>query len=371
MLARIVNLAYKDLIQITRDRLLASFIVLGSTFQLVLLALATSRDVAGLPMGVHDLDKSQQSRALVTALDNTKELYWSQVLDSMEQADDLLDSGEITIAVIIPQGFASDLAAGRRPQVQVLADGTNVWAGSTVVSVAEGVIAHFGRTLVLEKTGHSVPALLALRPTVRFNEDLSGKYFAIPAELGLLVYMVTLLVSAAGIARERELGTLEQLMVTPMRRVELIAGKAIPAVVIPFVDFLMMLAITVWVFHIPLRGSPFLLMGLTLLFIVAELGFGLVISAVSANQQQTLLFVFLLGILDMAFSGYLVAVENMPSVLRFASNFSPIHHYLIIVRGVMLKGATLSDLWPQTLALAALGAGILTLTFRSLRKRLD
>jgi ABC-2 type transport system permease protein len=371
MLARIVNLAAKDFIQITRDRILISFTVLGMAFQLVLLALATSREVAELQMGILDLDKSQQSRTLITALDNTKELYQSQVFDSVEQADDLLDGGEIVVAVIIPQGFASDLAAGRQPQVQILADGSNVWAGSTVVRVTEGVISRFGQAVVLEKVGHSTPALLELRPKIHFNEDLSGKYFAIPAELGLIVYMVTLLVSAAGIARERELGTLEQLMVTPLRRVELIVGKAIPAVVVAFVDFLMMLAITVWVFHIPLRGSLFLLMALTLLFIVSELGFGLVISAISANQQQTVLFVFMLGILDMAFSGYLVAVENMPSALRFASNFSPIRHYLIIVRGIMLKGATLSSLWPQTLALVALGTGILTLTFRSLHKRLD
>ena len=371
MVARIINLALKDFIQIARDRFLASFIVLGMLFQLVLLALATSRDVAALPMGVLDMDKSRQSRALVTSLDNTKELAWTHVVESEQQANELLDKGEITLAVIIPQGFAADLVAGRRPQVQVLADGANVWAGSTVVNTAEGVITHFGQTVLVERMGYSASALLELRPTVRFNSELSGKYFAIPAELGLIVYMVTLLVSAAGIARERELGTLEQLMVTPLRRVELIIGKAIPAVVVAFVDFLMMLAVTVWVFRIPMRGSLLLLMGLTLLFIIAELGFGLMISAISVNQQQTLLFVFMLGILDMAFSGYLVAVENMPAVLRFISNFSPIRHYLIIIRGVMLKGATLGDLWPQWLALVALGAGILTLTFRSLRKRLD
>jgi ABC-2 type transport system permease protein len=371
MLARIVNLAAKDLIQIARDRLLSSFVFLGMAFQLVLLALATSRDIAELQMGVLDLDKSRQSRALITALDNAKELNWSRVLDSIEQADALLDSGEITVAVIIPQGFASDLAAARQSQVQVLADGSNIWAGSTVVSVAEGVIARFGQAIVVEKFGHSAETLLELRPKVLFNKELRGKYSAIPAELGLIVYMVTLLVSAAGVARERELGTLEQLMVTPLRRVELIVGKAIPAVVVAFVNFLVMLAITVWMFHIPMRGSLFLLSALTLLFIIAELGFGLVISAISANQQQTLLLVFLLGILDMAFSGYLVAVENMPTALRFISNFSPIRHYLVIIRGVMLKGATLSSLWPQTLALVALSAGILTLAFRGLRKRLD
>ena len=371
MIARIINLATKDFIQIARDRVLASFIVLGMIFQLVLLALATSRELAELPMGILDLDNSPQSRTLAAELDNTKELHWLQALDSIKQADDLLAKGEIILAVIIPRGFAADLAAGRPAQVQILADGSSVWASSTVVRVAEGVIARFGQAVIQKRTGYSGSALLELRPAVRFNEDLSGKYFAIPAELGLIVYMVTLLVAASGIARERELGTLEQLMVTPLRRVELIVGKAIPPVVVAFADFLMMLAITVWVFHIPMRGSLFLLMALTLLFIIAELGFGLVISAISANQQQTLLFVFMLGILDMAFSGYLVAVENMPSALRFASNFSPIRHYLIIVRGVMLKGAALSSLWPQTLALAGLGTGILTLTFRSLRKRLD
>jgi ABC-2 type transport system permease protein len=184
--------------------------------------------------------------------------------------------------------------------------------------------------------------------------------------------MVTLMVAAIGIARERELGTLEQLLVTPVTSLELIIGKAILAMVIACVDFLLLLSLTVWGFNIPLRGSVWLLLSLTLLFITVELGWGIMISAIARDQQQALLFVFLLAMTEMVFSGYMVSVDNMPPLLRVASNLFPIKHYLIIVRHIMLKGVALQHIWMEAAALIVLGIGSLTATFLILgRRRVD
>jgi ABC-2 type transport system permease protein len=189
--------------------------------------------------------------------------------------------------------------------------------------------------------------------------------------LSLIVHIVTLTVASVGIVRERETGTLEQLMVTPLSRIELIVGKATLPTLVAFVNYLVMLAIVVFGFGVPVRGSVPLLLAVTLLFIMAQLTWGLVISAVSATQQQAILLIFMIAILNVAFSGYLVAVENMPLPMQLASNFFPIRHYLSMMRGIMLKGATLANLQPQLTALTGLGIASLIVSVRSFRKRLE
>jgi ABC-2 type transport system permease protein len=203
------------------------------------------------------------------------------------------------------------------------------------------------------------PPTIELRADVQYNVSLTSRAFTISAQVGFIVYQVALTVASVGLARERELGTLEVLIVMPLRRLELIAGKAIPAVLVAAVNFGLMLGVVVHGLGIPMRGSLGLLVGLTVLFSVAEVSYGLLISSVAGTQQQAILFVFVLAMLDMAFSGYLVRVENLPPVLRMVSRLVPLSHYLAIVRGIMLKGAGIGALWPHGLAIA--GAGILVM----------
>ena len=223
----------------------------------------------------------------------------------------------------------------------------------------------------LSTGGNPLGLTLDLRTIIRFNQELRHSYYLLPAQLAVVVQIVTLLVASVGIVRERETGTLEQLMVTPIRRIELIIGKATLPAFVAFVDYLAMLAIVVGVFGVPLRGSLPLLLAVTLLFILAQLIWGLVISAISATQQQAFLLVFMLGILNIGFSGYLVAVENMPLLMRWASSFFPIRHYLSAMRNIILKGAALSDIGPQVTALFLLGIASLIVSMRSFRKRLE
>jgi ABC-2 type transport system permease protein len=200
---------------------------------------------------------------------------------------------------------------------------------------------------------------------------MNHSYYLLPSQLSLIVLIVTLLVSSVGIVRERETGTLEQLMVTPLRRVELIVAKATLPTIVAFVDFVAMLAMTVLVFGLPIRGSIVLLLAVTLVFIMVQQTWGLVISVVSATQQQAVLLIFMMGILSVAFSGYLVSVQNMPMVMQWVSKLFPISHYLSMLRAIMLKGANITHIGPQLSALALLGVANLVISVRSFRKQLE
>ena len=370
MMLRIGNLIVKELIQFRRDRLLTLFILLAPALQLLLLAQAIERGINEQPVVIVDLDRSYQSRQLVVKLDNTEELQVQFRVDSPDEMRNLLDEGGARLAVVIPAGFGRDLAAARStPSVQIIADATNTIAASITMSAASGVIARFGADLAADK-GIVVPEFIDFRSNVRFNPTMDVRAYSIPAQLGFITYQVTLAVAALGLARERELGTLEQLMVAPLRRFELTVGKGAPAIAIGGGNFLLMWVISLTVFQVPMNGSAPLLTALTLLFITAEVSWGLVISAISRTQQQAILFVFIQAMVDMTFSGFMVPVKNMPQLLQVISRFVPLQHYLSIVRGIMLKGAGLGELWPNVVALILLSAGMGLIALRSVSRRL-
>lgn len=377
MWGRISNLVIKDLQQFLRDRVLLSFVLIGPTLLLLMLGQGTATETSHLPMAIVDEDRTSASRQLIVALENLDELDALHHLDDVEEAAQLLDGGRITLAVVIPRGFGAALESPReRASIQLLVDGSNIVAAYAAIGAAEGTINDFGQEIIVErgelpKGGNPSLAQLNMRTTTRFNQEMKHGYYLLPAQLSVVVHVVTLLVASVGIVRERETGTLEQLMVTPLRRLEFIIGKATLPTIVAFVDFLAMLGIVVWVFGVPVRGSLTLLLALTLLFIMAQLTWGLVISALSATQQQAVLLIFMIGILNVGFSGYLVAVENMPLLMRWASAFFPIRHYLSAMRSIMLKGATANDLVPQLFALTALGIASLVLSVRSFRKQLE
>jgi ABC-2 type transport system permease protein len=371
MFDHVGNLIVKELIQFRRDRILAGFILLAPMLQLILMAQTTERGIVGQPVVVLDLDRSRLSRRLVTGLDNTEELAVQYHVDGMDRVRDLLDQGKARLAVIIPADFASLTANGPSPnQIQILADATNTVAASTVIGAASGVVDRFSTDLA-GSSGMIVPQLVDFRSDIPFNPTMDVRAFTIPAQLGFITYQVTLAVASLGLARERELGTLEQLLVSPLRRFELTLGKGIPAVAIGFLNFLAMYTISTGLFAVPMNGSMALLLGLSLLFITAVVSWGLVISAVSRTQQQAILFVFIQAMVDMTFSGFLVPVKNMPPVLQMISRFVPLQYYLSIVRSIMLKGAGLNVLFPQALALAGLSLIMGFVAVRVVARRLD
>jgi len=375
---RIWNLVLKELKQFRRDWLMTTFILTLPVLQLILLAHATGSSISDLGVAVLDHDRSSASRRLTTALDNREELDIRHHPADLAGTHRLLDRGEATLVVVIPAGFAADLSAvSRTPGVQLIADASNSVPAGYALGAARDGIAAFAADLAKEtgvlplRSRKNLVSPIELRTTVHYNPTFNFRFFSVPAQVGFIIYQVTLTVASIGLARERELGTLEQLMVMPLRRIELIVGKAIPALIIGALNFLFMLAIAAFAFEVPLRGSLSLLFALTLLFIVVEISYGILISSIARTQQQAILFVFVLAMVDMAFSGYMVRVKNLPAALQVVAQIVPFHHYLTIIRGVMLKGAGLDALWPHAAAMALMGLLVTIVAVRSLSRSLD
>ncbi len=371
MLSRIRNLVRKEIILIVRDWLMTAFILTLPVLQLVLLARATGSRIADQCVAVLDLCRSSMSRQLVAALDARRELSICCYPSTLAETHRLLDRGDATLVVIIPADFASDAVdAARTPRVQIIADAASHVPASSALGAAQRALADFSADRAAER-GLAARPPIDLRTTVRFNPTFNTKFFTVPAQVGFIVYQVTLVVASVGLARERELGTLEQLMVMPLSRVELVIGKAIPALVIGMLNFLFMLAVAVLGLHVPMRGSLCLLFALTFVFVIAQIGYGVFISGIARTQQQAILLVFVLAMVDMTFSGYLVEVENLPIGLQAVAQLVPFHHYLMIIRGVMLKGVGFGALWPHAAAMLIAGLSVTAVAVRGLRWGLD
>jgi len=354
MIQRVATILVKELLQFRRDRILMLFILLVPVLQLVLMAQAVSRNIDAQSVVVMDLDHSRWSRQLAVSLDNAEELEVRYYAEGNDEVRRLLDEGRARLAVVIPAGFAQSLIEpGASQPIQLIVDGSNVVVAATTLGAAAGVAGRFSADLAAG-LGLTAPVLVDFRTSIRFNPTMDFRDYTIPAELGFIIYQVTLAVASLGLARERELGTMEQLMVTPIRRLELTLGKGLPAICVGALNFAVMWAVGRLIFGVPMNGSLLLLAALTLLFIIAVVGWGLFISAVSQTQQQAILFVFIQALTEITLSGFLVPAKNMPAVLQFFSRFSPLGHYLEIIRSLTLKGAGLEALWPEALALALL-----------------
>jgi ABC-2 type transport system permease protein len=375
MLTRIWSLATKELIQLWRDKLILIFVMLGPVSELALVAWATSGDIDHLPTAIVDRDHTASSRALVQALENTDTFDADYYPLNEGEARDLVDSGTALVAVLIPPDFEECLLALDKPaQLQVILDGAEPSAARVAEMSAQGAVAAFAQQIALERFGDLVAQwgeVIRVDMRVWFNEELKTSNYEVPSELGFMLVGVALMLASLGIARERELGTLEQLMVTPLRSTELIFGKALPVLFLSYLNFIIMLALVVFVFKVPMRGSWSLLLGIALFYLLIEMVWGLMISAVSKTQVQALLLAFMLMMVEVVFSGYAFPVENMPWLLQRIANFVPIKHWLIILRDILLKGAGLDTLWRELVSLAALGLAINIITILFLRRRLE
>jgi ABC-2 type transport system permease protein len=375
MFVRIWNLAVKELLELWRDKMILLFVFLGPISELTLVAWATSGDIQHLPMAIVDRDGTVSSRALVQALVNTQTFDARFYSQDEGQAQALVDAGTALVAVLIPAGFEKELLAFRQPaQVQIILDGSDPAAARTAGASAEGAVAAYAHQVALQRLGSlgcQWGDVIALQVRVWFNEELKTSNYEVPSELGFMLVGVALMIASLGIARERELGTLEQLLVTPLRSSELIVGKALPVLILAYLNFLMMLSLVVFVFKVPMRGSWPLLLSVAFFYLLIEMVWGLMISAVSKTQVQALLLAFMLMMIEVVFSGYAFPVENMPWLLQRIANFVPIKHWLLILRDILLKGAGLNIIWKELLSLAGLGVAINVITLFYLRKHLE
>jgi ABC-2 type transport system permease protein len=368
---RIWSLVVKEFLQLSRDKILLAFVIAGPLFELFLMGSLAGGGVQNLPLAVVDLDRSQASRELVVLLDQTDELRTVAQSDSVDEARAQMQRGEVAVAVVVPPGYGEDLEDPRQgAEVQIIADGSSYIVATVAVAAGESVAAEVVRELLAHHpTGGG--GALELRFLARFNTTLDNRPGAITTMLALIVYQVTLVIAAQSFTRERELGTMEQLRITPLGRLELIAGKAIPTLVVGMVDTLLTIGVVAIWFDIPLRGSLPLLLLLTVPFVLAQIGWGTLISLVSRTQQQAILFVFAMAMLEVACSGFMVPASDMPAAMRVVASASSVGHYLTILRGVMLRGAGLGSLWLPALVLSGIALIASTLAWLRLRMGLD
>ncbi len=371
MIYRLRTLITKEILQFVRDRVLFTFALLGPALQIMLLGRAIGQDIANMPVAVVDYDLSPLSRQIITALDNTRELVVAYYPTNLDEATRLINRGEVMGIVVIPRGFMEGTrSATAVPQLQVIIDGVSALVAARTLSAAQGAVQSLVQDAAVSG-GLRSSGGIRISAEALFNRALDFRPDAITSQLGLIVFEITTLVAVMGIVREREIGTMEMLTITPLRRLELIAGKAITPLIIGTLNFLVMLLVTQAVFAVPLRGSFWLLLGLTVLYLGCEIAYALMVSTVARSQQQATTVVFTWAMLALTLCGYLVPVTTFPKVLQWLSWAVPLRHYLTIVRSVMLKGADLAALWPHVVALVVLGTAMTFLTTRTLSRMME
>jgi ABC-2 type transport system permease protein len=370
MLHRIWTLVVKEFIQLMRDRLLAPFVLLGPLAELLMVAWSTAQGIDHLPTAVLDLDRTQASRGLVVAMANS-ETFDPYFVASLDQISEDVAHGRALAAWVIPRGFQARLTdtSGDPASVQLVVDGADAMPAQTAAEVAEGLVASYGREVAVGSTTAASAEPLDLSLRVWFNEEMKESNYMIPSELGFIAAAIAAMIASMAIARERELGTLEQLLVTPLRSFELVVGKSVVALALGYTEFLLMLSMVVWVFDVPMRGSLPLLMVIAFFYMLVELGWGVMISAVARNQMQALLIAFAVVMVMVIFSGYAFPVDTMPPIMQAIANVFPLKHWLVVFRSILLKGAGVEVFWRELLAIAGLGAVIYTGTVFSLRRK--
>lgn len=363
---RVFEMVRKEFRQIFRDPRLRRLIFMAPVIQLIMFGYAVSTDVRNTATFVVDHDKTQTSRQLVDAL--TASGYF-RIAGTSDRPADLvraLDRGDAIVGVQIPVGFADGIRSGRTAQVQLLFDGTNSNVATVAKGYAERIIQSFGASFV----PGARPVTIDLRERAWFNPALVSQDYNVPAVVGGIIMIVALLLTSLAIVRERELGTLEQLMVSPLTATELMAGKTIPFAVIGLIDLVLVFAIAFLWFQIPFRGSALLLLLASLLYLLSALGIGLFISTISKTQQEAFMASFLVYMPTILLSGFMFPVSSMPDVFQWLTLLNPMRHYLEIVRTIFLKGAGLEALWLQYVALTVMGAGILSFAAARFQKRI-
>ncbi len=350
---QLLNILVKELLQLRRDPKILPILFVAPVFQLVVLGYAATTDIRRVELALCDLDRSAASRDLVERFTASTYFRITGATDSQQGLQALLESGKARLALTIPAGFGADRAAGRPGQVQLLADGSDATSGTVGLAYATGVLQD-------ASAGADVHPLVELRPVVLYNPDLLSRNFMVPGVLAMIIMVMTMMLTAMALVRESEIGTMEQLLVTPLTPGHIVVGKLIPYAMVGLVEVLTALPVALYWFRVPLRGSFLTLMLLTLPFMLCTLGLGLFISTLARTQQQAMMltaFVFMLP--QFYLSGFIFPIQNMPRVFQLVTYAVPLRYYVVILRGVFLKGVGLDVLWPQAAPLFGLGLLIL------------
>jgi|WetSurMetagenome_2_1015567.scaffolds.fasta_scaffold197895_1 ABC-2 type transport system permease protein len=374
-LAVIFEMVRKELYQVRQDKRMLAVSIAAPILQVLLLGYAATTDIRNSTMVLCDMDNTEESRSFVRRFTTTT--YFIKKFDVMtpDEANVFIEEGRANVALVVPKGFGRGRIDRHTPQVQVILDGTDANTANVLLNYANQIVGTYSQEILSSmqtviasaRVGRIIP-----EPRIWFNPDLLSSHFMVPGVVALVLMIITMTLTSLGVVKEKEAGTLEQLMVTPIRPHELILGKLIPFTVIGFLEVIIVLALARFWFGVPLVGSLGLLFFLSGLFILTTLGLGLFISTIARTQQQAMLIAQFFVFMPFLFlSGFTFPISNMPRVLQIVSYVIPLRYFLEIVRGIFLKGSGLAELWPQTLALGGIGVLILTLSVLRFHKTLE
>jgi ABC-2 type transport system permease protein len=374
MFLRTLSLMRKEFIHIIRDPRTLAVMIITPLMQLILLGYAASTDIDHLRTAIYDGDKSRQSRHLIEAYQASNYFDVIAYAENEKDVAYLLDHGDVYGALIIPAGYGQKMVARERAEVAFIIDGSDPTVAGNIFSAAQSVGQAYSTRVIQQDLEvfvvNEVPGV-EVRPRVWYNPDMESTYFTIPGLMVMVLFLFTTLFTSSSIVRERELGTIEQLIVTPIRSIELVVAKVAPYVLISFFIILEVLVIGVFLFGVPINGSVGLLLALSALFLVTALGIGIFISSVAKSQQEALLMTFATVLPTIFLSGFFFPFDAMPQWLQWLSHIIPARYALQIVRGIMLKGVGVAVLWEQILAVSIFSAIIITLAATTFKKKLD
>ena len=365
----------KEIIQLRRDPRMFFMMIAAPVIQLLLLGYAANLDVKNIPVTFCDLDASAESRNFVSQFIHSGYFELRNVTGRLADIDVSIDRGRTSLAVVIPKDMGRDLARRAPVPIQIIVDGSESQSAIIALSYATQIAQSYSRKLMVERLERLAPGLTLVRvdPEVRvwYNPDLKSRNFLVPGVLGLLLMVSTMILTSLAIVKEKEMGTLEQLVVTPIRSGELILGKLVPFFLLGLIDItLVALVATLW-FRIPMKGSPLLFAALSPIFLLTTLGLGLFTSTISRSQQQAMMTAVFTIMPMILLSGFVFPIANMPKIIQYLTYLIPLRYYLVIIRGLFLKGVDFWDLWPSTLSLLIFGAAILALSVIRFRKRIE
>jgi ABC-2 type transport system permease protein len=375
MWERIKHMLIKEFIQIFRDPRMKGVIFLMPIIQLLVFGYAVTTDVKHIATLVHDLDNSIASRELVSRFAKSGYFNVVEYTDREDRVRELLDRGKVGAVLRMNKGFEDDLRAGRTSQLQVIVDGTDSNTAGIVLGYSSKIAGQFSTELLTQRILRSSGPLgrtgrVVVETRAWFNENLESRNFYVPGVIAIIVMLITLMLTSMAVVREKEIGTMEQIMVTPITSAEFILGKTVPFALIGFADVILITLIGVFWFEVPIRGNLGLLFVATALYLLTTLSIGLFISTVSQTQQQAMMSTFFFYLPAVLLSGFMFPIANMPHVVQWLTYLNPLRYFLVVIRGIFLKGVGLDVLWSQMLALAVMGCLALWLAAKRFHKTL-
>ncbi len=373
----ILNIIKKEFLQFRRDPKMFGIILVSPIIQLIFLGYAANFDVNIVHTTVYDMDRSEESRNLLNTFESSGYFSFDNYVNNYEDLQEDLETGETIVGIVIPNDYGDKINKRQPVKIQAIFDGSDGNTASVAAGYVNAIIIEYSQKIFLEvqrKTGKKILSVNPLEAETRvwYNPELKTRNFMVPGIVGLLLMMITLILTSLAVVKEKEIGTLEQLIVTPIKPYQLIIGKLVPFAILGFVSVVIVLGAMTIIFNIHVRGSYFFLFVSSFIYILSTLGLGLFVSTISKTQQQAMMLAIFIVMLPMVYlSGFVFPIENMPKIIQIITYIIPLKYFMIIIRGIILKGIGFAELWQDGLILLLMGMIILYLSSLRFSKRLE